>query len=154
MSRRSERLARVLAVRALEEEQARAEWLAAEQEARRAEDATQALWAARDEQTRELGAALPGLTPAWVMVSHGAIDRTERSALRQRERARTERERAEQARIPWEERRARARGLERLVDRLRTREEAEAHRAEARVLDEINSARALRARRMEARSER
>lgn len=142
MSRRSQRLRRVLRVREVQEEQARAAWLSSEVVARDAEDRTEALRSARADMAARLGEALPSTPPAWVLLAHDQLTLTGQRAAGQRERAATLRAQAEAAREPWTERRAVARGLERLVDRAAARERADDLADESRQLDELNSVRA------------
>lgn len=144
MTRRSERIGRVLRVRRVQEERARVAWLSVEGAARDSEDRTEALRAAHAAMTVRLGDDLGTLSSAWVLLSHDQISLTARRTADQRERAATLRAQADAAREPWTERRAAARGLERLVDRARARERADELAAEVRQLDELNVARAAR----------
>jgi flagellar export protein FliJ len=144
MKPRSQRLARVLRVREVQEQLARRTWLTAEGQARNAEQATDDLRAARASMTSRLGESLTSLSPSWVMLSQAQIDRTGVRARAQAERARTLRGQAEATRAPWQERRAAARGLARLVERARNEEYAEALAAEARAMDEIAAQRGAR----------
>lgn len=141
MSSRSARLERVLRVRNLQEEQARGVWLPAERDARSAEDRTEELQQAGQAMTSQLARQLTALPPAWVLVAHEQIDSTSRRKVDQQERAATLRVQAEAAREPWTECRAAARGLERLVERLRSEERLDDRAEEARQLDELSMAR-------------
>ena len=153
MTRRADRLERVLRVRVIEEELARGAWQAAEGTARAAEDRAQDLRSARAQMTADLGRALPELTPSWVLLSQRQIERTQSKLHTQDERARTLRRQAEAAREPWQERRSVAQGLSRLVERAHLRAREEVLALEARLLDEITAARGLRDR-LRLRSER
>jgi len=144
MSRRSERIGRVLRVRRVQEEQARAAWLSLEGTALDAEQRTDALGAAHAAMTAALREQQDRLSPAWVLLSHDQLALTGRRTADQRERATTHRAQADAAREPWTERRAATRGLERLVDRALARERAEDLADEARQLDELNAVRAAR----------
>lgn len=138
MTTRSKRLERVLRVRRVQEEQARATWLEAENTARDAEDRTQELRKAKEAMGNDLLEALGELPPQWVMLSHDRIDHAGVLARDQKERALTLRTQADVAKEPWAERRAAAKGIERLVERVREEEWAEAHAEEARETDERN----------------
>lgn len=141
MSCRSDRLERILRVRQLQEEQARGVWLPAEIDARDAEDRTEALQQAGQAMTSQLSTQLASLSPAWILMAHGQIDSTGRRKVDQQERAATLRVQAEAARHPWTESRAAARGLERLVERLRSEERLDDRAQEGRQLDELSMAR-------------
>lgn len=136
------RLQRVLQVRALEEQVARARWLHLEREAAVAEERAVDRFRARDTAQRELRATLVGLDPAGVLWRHGVLDRMTGAAVRQRERAVTLRDRAEQRRSPWEDRRREVRALERLRARALEAHRDALLREETRALDELNNARA------------
>lgn len=147
MSARSHaRLQRVLRVRHVQEEVARARWLAAERAARIAGDARADADARRADAACELRDALADLTPAAILRQHAALDALAGVAVRLRERARTLRFQADRERAPWELRRREARGLERLCERSREEAWLRALAREARELDEIAGARAFRAR--------
>jgi len=142
VTRRSERLRRILRVREVQEEQARAAWLRTENVARDAEAGTERLREALADMTARLSSELAALPPTWVVLSHDQIDRTGQRVVDQRERARTLRNQADAARVPWTQRRAAARGLERLVDRTCGQERADELAADAQAMDELNMARA------------
>ena len=78
MNRRSERIRRVLRVRRVEEEQARATWLSLEGTAVNSELRTETLRAAHASMTACLGEELGSLPPAWVLLSHDQIALTGR----------------------------------------------------------------------------
>lgn len=146
MKRFQFRLARLARVRALQEEQARAEWQAAEQEARAAEARTARATADRDTARGLLADDLSAgaLGPGEVMLAHGQLDRMDREIRQRREVQVTARFQADQARAPWEERRRDVRALERLEERARDDHHREAEAAEAQTLDEVASTRAAR----------
>ena len=127
------RLDRVLRVREVEEETARAEWLVVEQAARTAETRAEALAhdraAAFGELAREM--AERSLPPAVMLVRHAALDRLARTESGERERALTLRRQADQARGPWQDRRREVLGLTRL------RAVAKSRHADAVLAEEI-----------------
>ncbi len=144
MKQRSERLGRVLRVREVQEQEARATWLAAEGVARQAEEQVALLRDACAGMAEQLGDSVCDLPVAWVLLSHDQIDRTQRRSRDEHERALTLRDQADLVRAPWIERRAAARGLERLVERTRANEWAEELARDASALDEITAARTKR----------
>lgn len=135
---RAKRLQRILRVRVVEEEQARATWLAAEGVAREAEDRVDHLRGERGAIVRALGDGLASTSASWVLVAHEQIERARLATEAQRERALTFRTQADSVREPWAAKRAAAKGLERLVERATESEQAEGLAAEAEELDEIS----------------
>ena len=85
------RLDRLLRVREVEEQTARAEWLVVEQAARAAEARAEALASDRAAAFGELARAMAerSLTPAVTLVQHAALDRLARTESAERERALT-----------------------------------------------------------------
>ncbi len=144
MTLRSKRLARILRIRKVQEEQARALWLEAELAATRSEERASELGRARRNMVSHLGERLCGLPPAWVLLSHEQLERVGQKLRIRRERARTLRSQAEAAREPWAERRTAAKGLERLLERAKSKEYMQALALETRELDELNMERAAR----------
>lgn len=147
MKRPGFRLERVLRVRKILEEEARADWAEAEVVAREIEASFHERRASRDQAQERLADELGEISPAAVLLHHDQIDGLTREAARVRERARTAQHHADQAFIPFEERRKDRRALERLHDRDRQRSRDEALRAEIAEQDEINLQRAARERR-------
>jgi len=147
MTREKFRLERVLRVRALWEEEARAAWAVLDERAR-AEEARHA--ALLDEQLRaqrRLAADRPALRPAAVVLLDQVLDRMQLDAARLRERAHTLRFQADGAFIPYTERRRERRSLERLKERARRAGLSEERRADAALMDETAVQRAARRRR-------
>lgn len=148
------RLDRVLRVREVEEETARAGWLAVEHDARAAEARAAAL---ANDRAAGLGALARDMTkralpPAWTLVRHAALDRLARTASAERERALTLRRQADQAKEPWQEKRREVLGLSRLLAVAKSRHAAAVLAAEIAVMDEVASMRAARRHRSESRS--
>ena len=149
MKRFEFRLARLLRVRSIEEDVARASWARAELRAGEAEQRRRALSselaAARDALARELGCGVP-LSPAWITLAQRALDGLAVALRARTEEALTLRGQADAEARAWRERRSRRRGLEELESRARARHGREREAAEAAQQDEASSARAVRAR--------
>jgi len=140
------RLARLARVRVLQEEQARAEWQAAEQEAEAARTHRDQAHADRVQAREVLANDLrtSSIAPGEVVLAHQQLDRMDREFTRRRELAATAQFHADRARTPWEERRRDVRALERLEDKARTEHQYEVEAAEAQQLDETALMRAAR----------
>jgi flagellar export protein FliJ len=132
------RLERVLGVRRIEEELARARWLEAELVARAAEERVDALTEVILDAQRELGVRQDRgvLRPAEILLRHASIDRLMVDREQGRRRARVLREAAERERISWSARQSSQRGLERLRERQLDQHRREEEQSSARALDE------------------
>ncbi len=141
------RLGRVLRVRAIEEEVARARWMEAANLAEEASRQAESLDAIRRVRQSELASLLgnPTIEPAIVVASHAALDRLAIGVRSARERARTLLFQAEVHRSPWEALRRARRSLELLREKKLEDHYLEDERAQAREIDEIASDRAARA---------
>jgi flagellar export protein FliJ len=115
------RLQRVLGVRRVEEEIARAEWLDAERTAREAEDQARRTQDAVDAARLRLAAVQSQgmLRPAEVLVLQAQLDRLREQWVQRTIVASRSRRDAERLRQVMAERRVRVRGLETLEDRAR-----------------------------------
>jgi flagellar export protein FliJ len=140
------RLARLARVRALQEEQARAEWRAAEQEAAAAHMYRDQADADRVTARGLLAGDLrtSSITPGEVVLAHQQLDRMDHEFTRRRELAVTAQFQADRARAPWEECRRDVRALDCLEDKARTEHKYEVEAAEAQQLDEAALMRAAR----------
>ena len=149
MARFQFRLERVLRVRAVQEEAARAAWLDAERAAAESEELHDRDAALLEAASRALREAMPSSSAAALLRAHEALDRMSRTAVRRRELARTLRLQSQQAREPWERRRREVRGLEQLAARALEEHRRSERAAEARSRDEFINSRATRAVRAE-----
>lgn len=147
MKRPPFRLERVLRVRRILEQEARAAWNERERRALEAEGSAARGADARDVALGRLGAELADLSPAQALWRHARLDGMTRDAVALRERARTLRHQADLAFAPFERRREERRALERLRERDRRRVAEIARREEAAEQDEITIQRAARLRR-------
>ena len=147
MARPKFRLERVLRVRALWEEEARAAWAAADERARAEESAHAAALDEHRRAQRLLAADRPELRPAAIVLLDGQVDRMALGAARLRESARSLRFQAALAFTPYTERRRERRSLERLRERARRARRSEERRAEAALMDETARTRSARRRR-------
>lgn len=133
------RLQRVLRVRELREEVARAEFLAADGPAREAEELASAcggdLRAAELELRDDLASG--PLAPAAVILEQGALQDLERRRLGARRRAATLRHAAERLRDPLRDAQKDRRALERLRERALEVHRVEVEKEDNRVLDEV-----------------
>jgi flagellar export protein FliJ len=141
------RLGRVLRVREIEEEVARARWMEA---VRAAEDATReadALAQNRAVRQAELADLLGSSTvdASIVLAGHAALDRLAVGVRGARERARTLAFQADVHRLPWEELRRARRSLELLREKQLVEHLLDDERSQAREIDAIASERASRA---------
>jgi flagellar export protein FliJ len=137
------RLGRVLRVRGIAERTARAEWASAEVDARRAEDAADALRANIDLARREL-AELQSTGPLLageILASNRAVDRMRESLTVGRARSAGLRKAAEALRATWSERRREEQALERLAERQHEAHRTAVRRAENAENDDWASAR-------------
>jgi flagellar export protein FliJ len=132
-------LDRVLRVRRLEEEVARARWLEAQHESARAQVRLERARAAGREAGQQLHEQIsrPLLTPAAVLSAQAACSRIEASIGHQAERALTAAFQAEQQRAPWQEKRSETRGLESLRGRRLENHQLGQERIEIEQLNEI-----------------
>ena len=147
MSRFRFRLARVLRVRGIEEEVARARWLeavrAADAATRRADQLASA-GSAHERELEEIVSRADVDTPV-VLGSHAVLDGLLVSARRARERARTLDFQASQQRAPWEELRRARRSLELLRERKLSMHRLDDERRDALDMDAIAIERATSA---------
>ncbi|TDJ71856.1 MAG: hypothetical protein E2O39_07605 [Planctomycetota bacterium] len=143
------RLDRVLRVREVEEETARAAWLVVEQAARAAETRAEARAHDRGEAFSELAREMAecSLAPAVMLVRHAVLDRLARAESEERERALTLRRQADQARGPWQDRRREVLGLTRLRTVAKSRYADAALAKEIAEMDEVALMRAASRRR-------
>ncbi len=154
MARFSFRLERVLRVRAVLEEVARAEWQTAEHAAAVAEERHRALISARKEAQSDLPVGPGPLDVQGLLWRQASVERMSKAAERLLERARTVRYQADEARGPWEQRRRERRGLERLRERALRAHLVSEEAADIATLDEIAVARADARRRTAASNDR
>lgn len=136
----------MLRVRALQEEIARAAWLEVERAAASAEARTELGARAVRTERADLGRRMEdgAISPVQVLSAHAAIDGMHAHTRGWRERAKTLRFQAQQARAPWEERRRDVQALEKLRERARAAEAREEFSEEAATLDEVAQRRASR----------
>lgn len=138
MSRFRFRLERVLGVRRVEEEVARAEWLSAERAARDAEEsaarADEAVSAARGRVAALQASAQ--LSASEVLIAQASLDRLREVCVQRTIQASRLRRDAERLRESMAERRSRVRGLETLEERARDRWRAESETRANAELDE------------------
>ena len=115
------RLRRVLGVRRIEEDLARAEWLEAEQAASAAEAAARELQLAVERARTDLTAlqSSPNLNPADVMLKQALVDRLREQWVQRTIQASRTRRESERLRQALAERRVRVRGLETLESKAR-----------------------------------
>ncbi len=139
-------LERVLRVRALEEESARARWSEAEGAARGAESHVQLLRSELVKGRRQLGElrASGAVHANELLAAEHAIGSIERKLTAAHERALTLRFQAEEWREAWREKQVEHEALERLRDRQRTEHAEEENAAESQRLDEVASVRHAR----------
>lgn len=154
MARFNFRLERVLRVRAVLEEVARAEWRAAEHAAAVAEERHRSLLLEREAAQSDLPVGPGPLDVNGLLWRQASVERMSEAAGRLRERALTVRYQADEARRPWEERRRDVRGLERLREHALLAHLASEETAEIAAMDEIAVARADARRRTAASSDR
>jgi flagellar export protein FliJ len=154
MARFHFRLERVLRVRAVLEEVARAEWQTAEHAAAQAEERHRSVVSDRRAAQNDLPVGPGPIDVNGLLWQQASIERMSEAAGRLRERARTVRYQADEARRPWEERRRDVRGLERLREHALLAHLASEETAEIAAMDEIAIARADARRRTAASSER
>jgi flagellar export protein FliJ len=140
------RLDRVLRVREVEEEIARAAWLTVESAAQAAEHRADALAEDRAAAFAALASDMAerSLPPAETLLRHASLDRLAGSVGAERERALTLRQQADQAREPWQDRRREVLGLSRLRDAAKSRHSATVLAEEIAEMDEVASTRAAR----------
>jgi len=140
------RLARVLRVRQIEEDVAKAAWSSAIATANEADRRVEATRLARQTSQTELSQALAGskLTPAEVLTRHRTLDALSADLERRLQQARTLHFQAEQMRVPWEAKRNEVRGLERLHDKHKQEFQAGERLTESRLMDEVASMRAAK----------
>jgi len=140
------RLARVLRVRRIEEQVARAEFLERQVMANEAQEASQRALEGRlliESQLAEEIETGP-LDPRSAIRAQDSIDGMGRVWLRRSEHAKTLAVQAEQARAPWIEVRTDVRALEHIEERKRERFSSEVERRANRELDETAARRAKR----------
>lgn len=154
MARFAFRLERVLRVRAVLEEVARAEWQTAEHAAAVAEERHRSLVSAREEAQSDLPVGPGPLDVQGLLWRQASVERMSVAAGRLLERARTVRYQADEARRPWEQRRRDRRGLERLRERALRAHLVSEEAAEIVTMDEIAAVRADARRRAAAASDR
>lgn len=138
------RLDRVLGVRRIEEELARAEWQVAERAASAAEDLARSLQAAVD-RSREGLASLqssPRLDPADVLLKQALLDRLREQAVQRTIHASRARRESERLRLAMADRRVRVRGLETLETSARRAWRLENEAGANAALDERGAPRA------------
>ena len=136
MKRDPRRLARLLRVRQIQEQQARAAWAAAEQRARAIEERAEALATEHARASAEL--AQPGTQRAatWIVAAYDLLDALAARIRETQEEARGVRAEAEALRLPWQLRRQAALGIERLCDRAHEERGREKLKQENKELDE------------------
>lgn len=154
MARFNFRLERVLRVRAVLEEVARAEWQTAEHAAAVAEERHRSVVADRLASQSNLPLGPGALDVNGLLWRQASIERMSQAAGRLRERARTVRYQADEARLPWEERRRDRRGVERLREHALLAHLVSEEAAEIAAMDEIAVGRADARRRAAASSDR
>lgn len=147
MSRFRFRLQRILGVRRLEEELARAGFMEVETRARAAEQVRERARADVRDGLTQLARAVEAreLDADAVLLEQFAVEQASRRVPPAVQRARMAREAAERERLAWEARRRALRSLESLRERARTAHRTEAERVENRRLDEQALIRAGRA---------
>ncbi|MFT7676832.1 MAG: flagellar export protein FliJ [Planctomycetota bacterium] len=142
MSRKPAKLSRLLRVRQVQEEQARALWQQAEHRAREREQELAVLIASllqsREELVELQSTDRPGLIPLHEQLERH-LSRSIRLASREAECAREE---ASTAREPWHLLRTRAEGLKKLVGRAQTEHRQELDQRQEREQDEVAGRRA------------
>ncbi len=138
------RLARVLRVRQIEEDVAKAAWSSALQAATEADRAVENTRVVRKRSQNELAASLASsqLTPAEVLTRHKTLDALSADLERRLQQAKTLHFQADQMRVPWEAKRNEVRGLERLRDKHKEEFHHEERLTESALMDEIASMRA------------
>ena len=146
MSRFRFRLERVLGVRRIEEEVARATWLEAERPATAAEAQANALHAAIQRSRAELAALQSSsrLGPADVLLKHALVDRLREQWVQKTIAASRLRREAERLRLEMTSRRVRVRGLETLESRAKESWRLDAEvRANAEIDERAGKLRAM-----------
>ncbi len=140
------RLQRLVPVRAIQEQAARASWLEVEHSARDAEQQLGELRQRTERAQRALGDGMRrgAPSPSVLVWQHAALDRMARGVARWRERARSLRFQADRARAPWQERRRDLRALEHLRRRQHQRHDREEFKREIATLDEVACNRSAR----------
>ena len=137
------RMERLLRVRKLEEEISRSLWLAAMQTSAnaqaRVERVQEQVQAAEQHLRSQISSS--AVSPAAVLSTQSLLIRVWRELQRQRENAKTAAFQAEQQRLPWQEKRAEAEGLDRLRSQKRKLHLQESDARELELLDEIASRR-------------
>ncbi len=154
MARFAFRLERVLRVRAVLEDVARAEWQTAEHAAAVAEERHRSLVSALEAAQGDLPVGPGPLDVDSLLWRQASVERMSQAASRLLERARTVRYQADEARRPWEQRRRDRRGLDRLRERALRAHLVSEEAAEIADMDEIAAARAEARHRAAASSER
>lgn len=154
MARFAFRLERVLRVRAVLEDVARAEWQTAEHAAAVAEERHRSLVSALEAAQGNLPVGPGPLDVDSLLWRQASVERMSQAASRLLERARTVRYQADEARRPWEQRRRDRRGLDRLRERALRAHLVSEEAAEIATMDEIATARAEARHRAAASSER
>ena len=149
MKRRFEfKLARLLRVRSIQEEEARGEWAGAEASANAAERAESALAehlrADREALSTGLASASTGFSPATLLAQHAALDAQVRALATAGSRAQGLRRAADERARVWRERERERRALEELSQRERRRHLQALERAEEAERDELVRARLRR----------
>lgn len=137
MSLKPAKLSRLLRIRQVQEEQARATWQQAEHRAREREQELDFLRKSLLQSRQELAelncTERPGLIPLHEQLeSH--LGRSIKLASREAECAR---EVASTARVPWHQLRTRAEGLKKLVERAQTEHIRDLDQRQERELDEV-----------------
>lgn len=150
MTRFRFRLERLLAVRRIEEELARGEWLAAERAARAAEERVEVLRSAIGRAEHELARVLvlPRLDPTAVLLGQTGLDAIRAHVPAALALARKERAAAEARRAAWSECQTAVKSLENLRGRARETHRREEEARENALLDEQALFRAAAAERM------
>lgn len=142
MTRKPAKLGRLLRIRQVQEEQARATWQQAEHRAReRGQELDflrKSLLQSRTELAELRCAGRPGLIPLHEQLEVH-LGRNIKRASREAECAR---ELASSARVPWHQLRTRAEGLKKLVERARTQYIRDLDQRQERELDEVAGSRA------------
>lgn len=141
------RLARVQRAYEINEELARAQWLAAAQRTTDCKTDLQRMEQEYRDSQDQLGAGIQsgGISPQAAVLAHRTMDEQERRIKISLERVQTLAFQEEQLREPWQARRQEVRGLEQLHTRSKGRYVVEEMRRESKELDEIASTRAGRA---------
>ena len=137
MRRKPARLGRLLRIRQVQEEQARALWQQAEHRAREREQELDLLRATLLQSRAELVELGSTGRPGWIPLHEKLEKQLSRNIRLAHREAESAREEASTARVPWHQLRTRAEGLKKLVERARTEHLQELTMRQDRELDEV-----------------